>query len=65
VDAWDDDGWRPIANGTTIGYKKLDRLEAPITMTRIRLVVEEALAEPLIAEIGLYLDGSSRAPREE
>jgi len=58
VDAWVDGEWSPVATGTTIGYKKLDRLEKPVTTTRVRLVVEESRAEPLIAEMGLYLQPS-------
>lgn len=56
VQAWQDGGWRDVIHGTTIGYKKLDRLDAPVTASRVRVAVDEALAEPLIAEIGLYLD---------
>jgi alpha-L-fucosidase len=64
VDAWQDGAWQPIKRGTTVGYKKLDRLEEPVTASRVKLVVEEALAEPLIAEVGLYFDPSFH-PSEE
>ena len=47
--------WRTVSEGTTIGHKKLDVLAAPVTASRVRIVVEDALAEPLIAEVGLYL----------
>jgi len=56
VEAWLNDSWSTVATGTTIGHKKLDRLPHQVSATRVRLVIEEALAEPLIAEIGLYLD---------
>lgn len=56
VDAFLNGGWQPIAEGTTIGHKKLDRLASPITTDRVRIAVTESLAEPLIAEIGLHLD---------
>ncbi|NNM06054.1 MAG: hypothetical protein HKO65_13270 [Gemmatimonadetes bacterium] len=56
VEAWVDGAWKRISMGTTIGYKKLDRLHEPVTTDRVRLVVEEALAEPLIAEMGLHFD---------
>lgn len=56
VEAWQDEAWEPISRGTTVGYKKLDRLETPVTAQRLRLVIEEARAEPLIAEFGLYFD---------
>jgi alpha-L-fucosidase len=56
IETWQDGSWRTIGKGTTIGHKKLDRMAAPVTSDRVRLVIEDALAEPLIAEIGLYLD---------
>jgi alpha-L-fucosidase len=49
------DSWQTVAEGTTIGHKKLDRLAAPVTATQVRLVIEDARAEPLIAEMGLHL----------
>ena len=42
--------WRTVSEGTTIGHKKLDVLAAPVTASRVRVVAEDALAEPLIAE---------------
>jgi len=56
VEIWANGAWRTVSEGTTIGHKKLDVLEAPVTTSRVRIVVEEALAEPLLAEVGLYLD---------
>lgn len=55
VEAWVNEGWQAISTGTTIGYKKLDRLAAPVTTTQVRIVIADALAEPLLAEVGLYL----------
>ncbi len=59
VEAWQDGEWQTISRGTTIGHKKLDRLEEPVTTRRVRLVIEEALAAPLIAEFGLHYDPHS------
>ncbi len=53
---WDGTAWRTAGSGTTIGHRKLDRLEESVTAERVRLVIERALADPLIAEIGLYFD---------
>lgn len=50
------DGWRRIHRGTTIGHKKLDRLSDPVTASQVRIVIEEARAVPLLAEIALYRD---------
>ncbi|QXD15288.1 alpha-L-fucosidase [Rhodocaloribacter litoris] len=54
VEAWLDGGWKTISRGTTIGHKKLDRIET-VTTSRVRLVLDEVLAHPLIAEVGLHL----------
>lgn len=53
IEAWTGDAWRTVSRGTTIGYQKLDRF-APVTASRVRLVIERARACPLIAEFGLY-----------
>jgi len=46
-------GWRPIARGTTVGYRKLDRFGL-VTAQRVRLVIEQARGVPLVASFGLY-----------
>jgi alpha-L-fucosidase len=33
--------WRPLSDGTTIGYRKLDRVE-PVTVSRLRVTVDDA-----------------------
>ena len=53
IEAWDGSDWKVIARGTTIGYKKLDRFN-DVTVTKVRLVIESALATPLIQAFGLY-----------
>jgi len=37
---------KPIVSGTTIGYTKLERLSPPRRLSRIRLTIEDAVAEP-------------------
>jgi len=53
IEAWDGKDWQVIARGTTIGYKKLDRFN-DVTAVKVRLVIESALASPLIRAFGLY-----------
>lgn len=53
VDAWDGVNWQTVTEGTTIGYKRLlrcKRLEA----ARVRLVIRDARAAPVISEIAVY-----------
>jgi alpha-L-fucosidase len=44
--------WIPVVEGTTIGYKRLDRF-ADVTATQVRLTVR-ARACPTIQAFGLY-----------
>jgi alpha-L-fucosidase len=53
IEAWDGKDWQVIARGTTIGYKKLDRFN-DVTAVKVRLVIESALATPLIRAFRLY-----------
>lgn len=45
--------WRLLSRGETIGYRKLDRFD-PVTISHVRLVVEEAIDSPRISTIRLY-----------
>ena len=45
--------WGTVAEGTTIGYKRLLRIE-PITTHKIRIVFDDCLAAPIINRIALY-----------
>jgi alpha-L-fucosidase len=60
VEAWHvealasaNDQWNLIAKGTTVGYKRLERIN-PVTASRVRFVVDKALACPSINELGLF-----------
>jgi len=46
-----------VAHGSTIGYKRLHRLDAHVKATSVRLLVEECRGGiPLISSFGLHLD---------
>ncbi|GMH19667.1 hypothetical protein Nepgr_021508 [Nepenthes gracilis] len=48
---------RLVAEGTTIGYKKLHRLEiGAVEAKRVRIVILKSRKLPLISHIGLYFD---------
>lgn len=53
LEVLDGGGWRPIARGTTVGYRKLDRFD-PVTARRVRLVIERARGVPLVSSVGLH-----------
>lgn len=60
VEASDGSTWRTISEGTTIGYRKLDRV--PKTKaTKVRVTILEARACPTIRGFGLHLDTVSPA----
>jgi alpha-L-fucosidase len=50
---FDGSAWRPLSKGTTIGYAKLDRFE-PVTVSRVRVVVEEAVAPVARISVGVF-----------
>ena len=53
IEAWDGQGWRQMAESTTIGHKKLDQF-SDITASKVRLTIVKSQASPLIRAFGLY-----------
>jgi hypothetical protein len=49
--------WQTLSRGTTIGYRKLDRVAAR-AVRRIRLDIEEAIDPPEPVGLALYGGGS-------
>ena len=58
VDVMQNGEWEVVAVGTTIGYKKLDRLKQ-VQGQLVRIYIDDSRASPLIASVGLYLDRRS------
>ncbi|MFJ2865584.1 alpha-L-fucosidase [Kitasatospora sp. NPDC087314] len=54
VDTWNGDGWAQVAADTTVGNRKLIRLPAPVTTSRVRLRITDSRANAAIAEVGLH-----------
>ena len=50
-----DGTWKEIASGTTIGYKRIV-LTDKVETDKVRIVITDALATPLMNGFGLYLD---------
>jgi hypothetical protein len=46
-------GWDVLSRGTTIGCRKLDRF-TPQLVRRVRITIEEAVAEPRPIDVRLY-----------
>lgn len=53
VDVWQENGWQKIAEGTTVGYKRLLRVPV-VTTTKVRLNILASRTNPTISTIGLY-----------
>ena len=45
LEGWSDGGWRMLAAGATIGYRRLHRFEG-VPVRRLRLRIEDAVARP-------------------
>lgn len=45
-----------MANGTTIGYKRLHRLEKAVGAKRVRILIVESRGLPLLSAVGLHYD---------
>ncbi len=54
VEALTQEGWRQIAQGTTVGYNRLLRLPQTIKANAIRVNIEDARACPTLHTIGVY-----------
>jgi alpha-L-fucosidase len=54
VEGRDQGEWQALSRGTTIGYRKLDRVTSPAPVRHVRVVIEDALAPPREVRIRLY-----------
>lgn len=55
VDQWQAGGWVECAKGTSIGNRRLLRIE-PVTTEKVRLRITAAAACPALSEFGLYVE---------
>ncbi|KAH9326111.1 hypothetical protein KI387_006289 [Taxus chinensis] len=58
LDVLEDGVWCTVMNGTTIGYKRLERFNL-VSSQFLRLTIDEARADPLISYFGLYTDNTT------
>ncbi|ERM94817.1 hypothetical protein AMTR_s00009p00016290 [Amborella trichopoda] len=55
LDVQKDGEWETIVNGTTVGYKRLQRFQA-VESQVLRLSIKKSRADPLISFLGIYLE---------
>jgi len=53
MEYWDGNDWKPVSEGTTIGYKRILRFE-PITASKVRLRITSSRLNPHISSLGLF-----------
>jgi len=58
IECWLDGGWKKIAEGTSVGHKRI-QLFASIETTKLRLTINEAAALPIIKEFATINTGDS------
>ncbi|WOK08870.1 alpha-L-fucosidase [Imperialibacter roseus] len=54
VEANVDGTWKQVAQGSTIGYKRILKLAAPVEAEAIRVSITESKACPVLAEVEVY-----------
>ena len=60
LEIWDNDNWKTVRSGTTIGAHRLERVVPTVKSQRVRLVIEKALAAPTISDFSVH-----REPRAD
>jgi alpha-L-fucosidase len=53
IEAWKDNQWQKVADATTIGYKRILKIE-PISTNKIRVNILASKASPVISNVALY-----------
>jgi alpha-L-fucosidase len=54
IERWEQSSWQPLAKATSIGPRRLIRLDAPVIAQRVRLRVTQASASPALSEFALF-----------
>ncbi|MCU1238081.1 MAG: coagulation factor 5/8 type domain protein, partial [Candidatus Solibacter sp.] len=58
IERWQSDSWEAIASATSIGPRRLIRLDSPIIATRLRLRITQASASPVLREFAVFAEAS-------
>ncbi len=53
IDVWKDGKWQKAADGSTIGYKRIMRIE-PVKSSKIRITISDSKACPVISNVEVY-----------
>ena len=58
IDRWEAGSWQAVATATSIGARRLIRLERPVTAARLRLRISQASASPALNGFGLFAESN-------
>ena len=53
IEVWEIDNWKEVASATTIGHKRILKLD-PVTTNKIRVNINDSKACPTISNVQLY-----------
>jgi alpha-L-fucosidase len=53
VEVWENNNWKEVATATTIGYKRILKLD-PVTTNKIRINIIDSKACPIISAVEMY-----------
>lgn len=53
VEVWENDNWKEVGTGTTIGYKRIIKID-PVTTNKIRVNINDSKACPTISNVEVY-----------
>ena len=53
VEVWKNDAWQEVAKATTIGYKRILKID-PVSTSKVRISITDARACPVISAVSLY-----------
>lgn len=58
VENWNGQSWDSVANVTSVGARRLVRLEKPVSATRLRLRVTQSAAPPMVNEFAVFREAA-------
>ena len=53
IEVWENDNWKEVASATTIGHKRILKLD-PVTTNKIRVNINDSKACPTISNFEVY-----------
>jgi len=53
VEVWQNDAWKKVAEGTTIGYKRILKID-PVKTGKLKVTITDSKACPVISSVSLY-----------